>query len=89
MSKKKVEQFLEGLEKVKDDEDVIQEFADVSENKDELIGWGIYIPEKEAVILIARKEDEKKAKQLIARRQESGRGDVLVPIFKPHAGVRV
>jgi len=68
---------------------VMKEFADVEVNRDVLVGWGIYIPEKEAVIILGGPEDEAKARKLVKIRNMKGRKDQLIPLFKPHAGIRI
>ena len=68
----------------------MNEFADVRSNKNDIIGWGIYIPEKESVVVLGRKEDETKVRKLLSMRQSHGRkGEVLVPIFRPHGGLTI
>jgi hypothetical protein len=78
------------LDNFLEDREQLQEFADVRTNKNDLIGWGIYIPEKDSVVILGRKEDEQKVRKLLTLRKEKGRsGEVMVPIFRPHGGLSI
>lgn len=80
---KNLDDFLEEREQ-------LQEFADVRTNAKDVIGWGIYIPEKDSVVILGRKEDEAKVRKLHTLRKERGRrGEEVVPIFRPHGGLSI
>ena len=71
-------------------EETLNEFADVERNKSDLIGWGAWVPEKEAVISLAGPEGRAAAQRVVTKRNIHGRkSEILVPIFKAHAGYNI
>lgn len=72
------------------EEKLMLEVLDIQKNKKDLVGWGIYVPEKEAVVIMGRSDEKDDVQRLLTLRQEHGRtSEILVPLFKPHAGMSI